>query len=117
MLALLVDEHIPPSLIQGLTTRQPLLDVVSVRDVGMRGMPDAALLEWAAAANRVIVTFDRNTVTAAAYVRIAGGEPVAGAIVVDNEMSISQAIEELLIIIECCRDDELHGQVWYVPLR
>ena len=117
VLTLLVDEHVPPALVQGLTKRQPALNIVSVQDLGMRGTLDPDLLEWAANANRVIVTFDRNTFPAAAYERIAAGELVVGVIVVDDQMPIGEAVDDVLIVAECSRDDELHGQVWYVPLR
>jgi len=117
VLALLVDEHVPPALVLGLTKRQPALDIVSVPDLALRGASDPDLLELAARVNRIVVTFDRNTLVAAAYERIAAGETVAGVIVVDNQMSIGQAIDEILIIADCSRDDELEGQVWYVPLR
>jgi len=100
-----------------MISRQPALDVMSVQDAGLRGTLDPDLLALAAAQGRVIITFDRNTLTAAAYERIARGEFMAGVVVVDDQMGIGQAIDELLIIAECSRDNELHGQVWYVPLR
>src|SRR5262245_37423312 len=100
-----------------MTRRQPALDIVAAKDAGLRGTADPDLLEWAAGQGRAIITFDRNTLTAAAYERIDAGEFMAGVVVVDDQMAIAQAIDELLIVAECSRDDELHGQVWYVPLR
>jgi hypothetical protein len=100
-----------------MATRQPALDVITVQDAGLRGMLDPDLLEWAASQDRTIVSFDRNTLTAAAYERIARGEFMAGVVIFDDQMAIGQAIDELLIIAECSRDNELHGRVWFVPLR
>jgi Domain of unknown function (DUF5615) len=114
---LLADEHIPPALVEGARARQPALNIIYVQDATLGGTLDPDLLEWAAANNRAVVTFDRNTLVAAAFSRINAGRPMTGVIVIDDQMPIARAIDELLIVAECSLSNELHGRVVFIPLR
>ncbi|HXM36869.1 MAG TPA: hypothetical protein VN920_16860 [Pyrinomonadaceae bacterium] len=56
-------------------------------------------LAWAAEQKRVVVTHDRRTMPSHASARIAGGEKVAGVIVVSRRLSVSQVIYDLEVIV------------------
>ena len=45
MIRLLTDENIDQRILRGLHRRLPRLDFISVRDVGLAGRPDLALLK------------------------------------------------------------------------
>jgi predicted nuclease of predicted toxin-antitoxin system len=113
---LLADEHIWPGFVAGLRVRQPALDIVRIQEMGLSGTDDRDLLVWAAAEDRAIITHDRNTFPDFAYERVRAGEPMAGVIVVDDQMEIGQALDEIEIIAACSHDDELRNSVVYVPL-
>ena len=97
--------------------RKPDLDVVRVQDEGLRTADDPTILEWAAQAGRILLTHDVNTMTDHAYARVTQGLPMPGIFVVPQELSISQAIEDLLLIAECSIEEEYEGQVRYLPLQ
>ena len=75
----LADENFNNDILRALFRRDPALDIVRVQDVeDLCGADDPALPEWAAAANRILLTHDVTTVTAHAYARIRRGEPMPG---------------------------------------
>ena len=51
-----------------------------------------------------------------AYARMGVGEPMAGVVVVPEDLAIGIAIEELLLLLECCEAEDLENQVKYVPI-
>lgn len=65
MPAFLVDEDLPRSLARRL--REEGLDAVDVRDVGLRGCPDAAVFAYAQKTRRVVVTGDHGFGNLLAY--------------------------------------------------
>ncbi|MFY7934380.1 MAG: DUF5615 family PIN-like protein, partial [Microcystis aeruginosa] len=56
MIKLLVDENFDNTIVRGLFRRNPMLDMVRVQDVGLSGMDDPTILEWAAQEGRVLLT-------------------------------------------------------------
>jgi len=94
----------------------PTLDIVRVQDAGLAGADDPAVLEWAAANRRVLLTHDAKTITRFAYERVTTGKFMAGVVVVDFSLRPGPAIDDIRIIAECTEPGELEGQVWFVPL-
>jgi predicted nuclease of predicted toxin-antitoxin system len=62
MLRLLSDENFNGEVVRGLLRQLPDLDVVRTQDVGLLGKDDPAILAWAAAEGRILLTHDRRTV-------------------------------------------------------
>jgi hypothetical protein len=116
MLPLLIDENFDHRILRGLRLRIPNLDYVVVQEMEFQGAKDKPLLAWAAEHQRIIVTHDVNTIPKYAYERIDAGEPMAGVIVVPEDLAIGIAIEELALLIECCAAEEFENQVKYVPI-
>src|SRR4051812_46006264 len=116
MFRLLIDQNFGQRVVRGVRLRMPELDVVFARDVGLAAVEDPELLEWAAAQGRVVVTHDAKTVPTFAYERLAAGKRMPGVIVVRTSVPIGRAIEDILLILNCCREDELDGQVYDVPV-
>lgn len=118
MLRLASDADVHGEIVRGLRRRLPEIDLVRAQDALPDGTPDTAVLAWAAAENRVLVTNDRNTMGGFAYQRVAAGEPVPGLIVTTNEQSIGSAIDDILLITECMSEEEIRDQVVvYLPFR
>ncbi|HYV05280.1 MAG TPA: DUF5615 family PIN-like protein [Blastocatellia bacterium] len=63
MLPLLIDENFDQRILRGLRLRLPNLDYVVVQDIGLGGVDDRALLDWAVSEHRAVVTHDVNTMT------------------------------------------------------
>lgn len=117
MLRLASDADVHGDIIRGLQRRIPEIDLVRVQDVLPEGTPDPAILEWAAAENRVLITNDRNTMIGFAYERVVNDEPVAGLIATTRSQSIGGAIEDILLIADCMSDEDIGEQVVvYLPV-
>lgn len=118
MLRLASDADVHGEIIRGVRRRLPEIDLVRVQDALPADTPDPAVLAWAAAENRVLITNDRNTMVGFAYQRVAAGESVPGLIVTTNEQSIGLAIDDILIIAEYMPEEEIRDQVVvFLPLR
>jgi hypothetical protein len=116
MLSLLSDENFNGDIVRGLFLRQPRLDLSRVQDVGLQKLDDPVILEWAAINNRILLTHDRATMPDFAYERLSKGEAMAGMFVVNDRMLVRQAIDELLLLIDCSDQMEWKGIVLYLPL-
>jgi len=103
-------------IVAGLLHRMPDLDITHIRDVGLAEAPDRIVLEWAAREDRVLLTHDRATLVGFAYERVVRGELMSGVIAVAGQCQIGQAVEELLLLLECTADDEWVGRVCFVPM-
>jgi hypothetical protein len=118
MLRLGSDADVRGDIIRGLRRRRPEIDLVRAQDALPLGTPDREVLAWAAAEQRILVTSDRNTMVGFAYQRVASGETVPGVIATTNEQSIGSGIDDILLIVEYMREEEIRGQVVvFLPFR
>jgi Domain of unknown function (DUF5615) len=116
MFRLIIDQNFDHRIVRGLRLRMPELDVMLARDVGLARAADPDLLEWAGSAGRILVTHDAKTMPIFAYERVATESRMQGLIVVRTSVPIGVAINELVMIFSCCRENELEGQVYDVPI-
>ena len=117
MIRLLVDQNFNGHIADGLTRRDPGLDLVHVRDVGLAATPDPTILEWAAMQDRVLLTHDRRTIPPFAHAQVAAGRRRPGVFLVSDDMPTGQAIDEILLAVYCLSPDECKDIVKYpVPL-
>jgi hypothetical protein len=117
MISLAFDENFNNDVVRGLLRRNAALDVVRISDAGLAGLDDPAVLAWAAAQRRVLISHDVATLTAFAYARVLADKPMPGLFEVGPSVPIATAIEDLLLIAECSLPGEWEGQVRYLPLR
>ena len=118
MLRLASDADVHGDILRGLHHRLPKIDLVRAHEALPEGTPDPAVLAWAAAENRVLITNDRNTMIGFARRRVAAGEPMPGLIVTSNEQPIGSAIEDIVLLVEYMREEEIRDQVVvFLPYR
>jgi predicted nuclease of predicted toxin-antitoxin system len=117
MLILIADENFNNDIVRGMLRRKPDLDIVRVQDVGLSNADDRVILEWAAQEGRVLVTHDVTTITHFAYERVRAGKPMPGVIEVEDDLPIGQAINDILLVVECSERGEWEGQIIYIPLQ
>lgn len=117
MISFAADENFDGTIIRGVLRRDPAVDIVRIQDVGLAGADDPGVLEWAAGEQRVLLTHDVATMTHYAYGRVREGKPMPGVIEVGAAVARGRAIEDLLLLAECSFEDELEGQIVYLPLR
>jgi hypothetical protein len=108
VIAFLVDHNFNEHIVDGLTRRDPNLEFIHVRDVG--------LAEWAAAHHLVLLTHDRKTVPPLALARVAEGLPMPSVFLLRDDLPIGQAIDELLIAAVCLLPAECENLIRYFPL-
>ncbi len=116
MIKLVSDENFDGDILRGLLRRLPELDVVRVQDAGLAETPDPIILDWAASEQRILLTHDRESVPGFAYARVNAGEPMPGVFLVSDHMAKGQAIDQLLLAIQCLNPDECKDQVHHFPL-
>lgn len=116
MLRLLADENFNGAIVRGLQRRLPQVDVVRVQDVGLSGADDPAILDWAAREGRILLTHDINTVPPYARQRMDAGLLMTGVLVVRESLPIGRVLDDLLLILECGEQQDVQGQVRYLPL-
>ena len=87
-----------------------------LREVELAQAPDAVVLEYAAHEGFVVVSHDINTMRAAAVARIHSGQEMAGLLLVHQRSSISQTIEDLILIGFASDSAEWAGQFQFLPL-
>jgi len=116
---LLSDENFDGDILRDLFRRRPELDVVRVQDVGLSAISDPYILEWAATAGRVLLTHDRDTMLFFAYDRydrVRAGLAMPGVFLVSDLMPIGQAIDEILLAVDCLAPEECKNFVRFFPL-
>ncbi len=113
----LADENFDHKTLAGLKRREPDLDIVAVQEVGLRGVDDPQVLEWAAREDRIVVTHDVLTFADFAYERVAAGLPMTGAIEIPESVARSVIIDELILVAGASEPHDWENLVVYLPLR
>ncbi len=116
MLKLVSDENFNGDILRGLYRRRPDLDIVRVQDVGLGAAHDPDVLAWAAVEGRILLTHDRETMPSFAYDRVRAGQPMPGVFLVSDLMPVGQAIDEILLAVECLPSEECQDLVRFFPL-
>lgn len=117
MIALLVDENFHGPLLRGLLRRVPDADLVRAQDVGLAGVDDREVLEWAASEARIVLTHDFDTLAGYAFERVEAGLPMPGVFEARRAGRMRAILDDLEILIRCSKPGEWEGQVIFLPLR
>ena len=118
MLRYLADQNFNEDILVALKGRVPLLEIVRVRDLGLTGADDPAILEWAAQSGLILLTHDRKTVPRFAYERAAAGLAMPGVFEVPQQPgSFDLVLEELHDYTEYSVDEEWEGHVRWIGSR
>lgn len=59
-LSVVLDENIPPAIVNYLSRKRPDWTVRHVREIGLRGAPDRAVFDWAQENKAIVITFDED---------------------------------------------------------
>ena len=116
MLRFVADENFNNDIIRGLRRQRASIDIVRIQDMGLYGAPDPDVMEWAAEANRILLTHDVSTIPRYAYDRVRSGMSMPGVVVVSQYLSIGRVIRDLMLMFRYSLDDEWEDQVRYLPL-
>jgi hypothetical protein len=115
VIRLLADENFNADIVRGLRRRLPEIDAPRIQDVGMRGVDDEAVLEWAAGEGRLVLTHDVSTLIGFAWKRVAIGGRHAGVVAVSQQAPVGAVVADLVLLAECSADDEWANQISFRP--
>jgi hypothetical protein len=117
MVALLTDEDFNGRIIRGILLRRPDVNLVRVKDIGLLGAEDPAILEAAAEQSRLLLTHDARTMPVHVRNRLAAGSRLPGVFIVDDLAPIGACIEDIVLILECSAEGEWEDQMHYLPFK
>jgi hypothetical protein len=112
----LADHDLNEHILDGVQRREPALEFVRARDVGMSDRNDAEVLAFAAQNGFIVVSHDVNTMIGAARKCIDTGAGMNGLLMVQQTKSIAPVIESLVMIRSASDAEEWHGQIQFLPL-
>ena len=112
---LLIDHDFNERILRSLQSRAEV-DVVLARAVNLQKKPDAVLLAWAAAEDRIVLSHDLETMPRFVIARVRGAETMPGLILIPQDLRISKAVEELTTIALCSDQSEWRDTIIYIPL-
>lgn len=113
---ILFDEDFNAHIIRGLVRRRSDLDFKTARELGLGGQDDIGVLRAAVADDRLVVSHDVNTMSAAFARLLANGERSAGLLLVPQSMPIGQAIEDLEVVCIATRTGDWVDVMSFLPL-
>ncbi|MDJ0756594.1 MAG: DUF5615 family PIN-like protein [Ardenticatenaceae bacterium] len=113
-LKLLMDQHVPRAITNGLRARG--VDVLTAYEDGSGELGDPELLDRASELGRVLFTQDDDFLTEAAE-RLQSGQAFYGIIYAHQlRVSIGKCIEDLELIVKVGEPEDLNNTVKYLPL-
>ncbi|MFW6171650.1 MAG: DUF5615 family PIN-like protein [Planctomycetota bacterium] len=113
----LADHDLNEHIVAGVLRREPAIEFVRVRDIGMNERSDEEILAFAQNEARLIVSHDVNTMPAAAYVRLTAGQSFPGLFMVQQTLPIRPVIESIVLSWSASELEEWKDQVVYLPIK
>lgn len=93
------------------------LNAVRAVDVGLRGMPDDVVLDWAAENNRIVISVDKRTLPNLAWRRVTDGLTMPGVVILRPWLSIGGAVHQLDIVANAGQSADFDRLVLYLPFK
>jgi Domain of unknown function (DUF5615) len=114
----LADENFDNNILRGMIRRLPEFDVVRAQDiVEIAGSEDPAVIAWATANRRILLTHDASTMIPALREQLEQFGSCSPILFVPDSLPVSLVIEEILLLDECSVEADWKGGVCYIPLR
>ncbi len=86
---LVLDEHLSPAIAEELRVRGH--DVVAAVEAGLRGKPDADVMDWAVSQGRAVATADYTDFRGLHELHVSRGEPHFGVLYIPARFPLSRA--------------------------
>jgi hypothetical protein len=114
----LLDENLTPRYRKALLQRERLL---IVWHVGLPGAPpkgtlDPVILDWCEANEFVLVTNNRRSMPVHLREHLVNGRHIPGILVISEQMTMGEIIDDLLLIWGASLAEELRDQIIYLPI-
>lgn len=109
------DNDLKFGIVKAVRLREPSVDFRSAQEACLDAIPDAVLLERAAAEGRILVSHDRRTMIQNFHDHLAAGKSSPGLLIVSQDCTIGEVVEALVHVWALCDPVELRDQVHYLP--
>jgi hypothetical protein len=108
----------PHALREALRRVEPAVDVQVMGEVGCPPLEneDLELLAWIERENRILVSRNRRTMPQHFATHLQAGGRVPGILMVSEDFSMAELVDDLLLIWSASDADEWRDQVIYLPL-
>ena len=112
----LADADLNKPIVSGILRREPSVDFLTAHAAGLRGMNDPAVLALAAKQQRVLVSHDAGTMPKHFRNFKNAGNQSSGVFLINQNLDIGTAIEELLLIWLVSEASEWTNRLEWLPL-
>ena len=116
MIRFLADENFDRRIVQALRRTAPHIDVALAQEAGLTGMTDQALLAWAAANSRILLSHDYKTLPLQVRRGLQAGHRVSGILLMKRTVPPAKAAEEIALRGECTEPADWKGQIEYLQI-
>jgi Domain of unknown function (DUF5615) len=108
------DADLRQSIVTGTLRRQPKLNFRSANGAELEGIKDSDVLVLAAQDGRVLVTHDRKTMPTE-FGQFIAAQMSSGVLILSQNLSISEAIDAIILIWEASTAEEWINQIMTFP--
>jgi hypothetical protein len=113
----LADENFDNDILRGVFGLSPGFDIVRAQDVpAIYGKGDPAMLAWATANGRILLTHDLSTMIPAWRIQLELAAVCTPIVLVPDSLPIALVIEEILLLDGCSLKSDWDAGVVYLPL-
>jgi predicted nuclease of predicted toxin-antitoxin system len=109
------DADLNEEIVAGVIRRESVIDFQTAEEANLRGYSDAVVLAIAAQENRMLVSHDRRTMPKH-FAEFIAMQHSPGVIIVSQNVSVRDAIEELLMIWVASEAEEWINTIVEIPL-
>ena len=109
------DSDLKFGIVTGVRKLESAIDFASSVDSHLHGIGDPELLEMAAAANRILVSHDRQTMLNHFRNRLAEGNHSPGLLIVSQFALIGPVVESIVFLWSISEAAELRDQAFHLP--
>lgn len=111
----LADNDLKDAIVEGVLRRDPTAEFARARELGLDRIADEDVLDRAADLGLIVVSHDLNTMSAAAWRRVAAGRPMSGLFLTPQTAAIGEVIGDLLLVLSSSEAEEWAGRVEFLP--
>ena len=109
------DADLNEDIVAGVMRREAEIEFQRADEANLRGLPDREVLALAAQENRILVTHDRRTMPAH-FADFILSQTSPGVFIISQRLSVSAAIEELLLVWVTSESEEWVNLIVELPL-
>lgn len=113
---LLIDNDFRAPIVEALTRELGDLDIVTLREAGLERSPDDAVLRFACAQRRILLSHDVRTMPQAVYSLTIEEELTPRVLLVPQRTAIARAAEETALVLAAGNDVDWQNGVVRLPL-